>query len=131
MFYVSIIDQQHQKLVEMFNQLNDAVKNNEKREVVYPMIDDIISFTLLHFETEEGLMNQSEYPEFAAHKDKHKQLIQDALHLKEKLDYIGEQMFTDWFNHWPFARVLAHIQYADKQFESHLAQCDEKEPSPS
>ena len=36
-------------------------------------------------------------------------------------------MFTEWFNHWPFANVLAHIQYADKQFEDHIIQSRVKE----
>jgi len=67
-------------------------------------------------------MVQSDYPEFEAHREKHKELINDALHLRNKLDYVGEQMFTDWLNHWPFARVLAHIQYADQQVEDHIIQ---------
>ena len=127
MFAVTLIDQQHQELVSMLNRLNDAVKNNESREDIYRIIDDVIAFTRLHFATEERLMIQSGYTEIEWHKDKHKQLIQDALHLKGKLAYVGEEMFTDWFNHWPFARVLAHIQYADKQFEDQLLQSGMKE----
>ena len=127
MFAVTLIDQQHQELVSMLNRLNDAVKNNESREDIYRIIDDVIAFTRLHFATEEQLMIQSGYTEIEWHKDKHKQLIQDALHLKGKLAYVGEEMFTDWFNHWPFARVLAHIQYADKQFEDQLLQSGMKE----
>jgi len=127
MFDMSEIDQQHQELVSMLNRLNDAVKNNESREDIYRIIDDVIAFTRLHFATEEQLMIQSGYTEIEWHKDKHKQLIQDALHLKGKLAYVGEEMFTDWFNHWPFARVLAHIQYADKQFEDQLLQSGMKE----
>lgn len=46
--------------------------------------------------------------------------MQDALHLKAKLADLGDEMFTDWFNHWPFSRVLAHIQFADQQFEEQL-----------
>jgi hemerythrin-like metal-binding protein len=124
---VTVIDQQHQELVNMFNRLNDAVKNNESREDIYRIIDDVIAFTRLHFATEEQLMIQSGYTDIEWHKDKHKQLIQDALHLKGKLAYVGEEMFTDWLNHWPFARVLAHIQYADKQFEDQLLQTAMKE----
>jgi len=105
----------------MFNQLNKAVENNELREDIYAIIDDIIAYTRKHFATEEQLMAESHYPEIEAHKDKHKKLIEEALHLKGKLDYIGEQMFTDWLNHWPFARVLAHIQYADQQVEDHIS----------
>jgi len=127
MFDMSEIDQQHQELVSMLNRLNDAVKNNESREDIYRIIDDVIAFTRLHFATEERLMIQSGYTEIEWHKDKHKELIQDALHLKGKLAYVGEEMFTDWFNHWPFARVLAHIQYADKQFEDQLLQSGMKE----
>lgn len=114
------IDQQHQALIHMLNHLNDAVKKMQSREQIYRIIDEVIAFTRLHFATEELLMAQSDYPEIKFHQEKHKELIQDALHLKEKLEYVGEEMFTEWFNHWPFSRVLAHIQYADQQFEQHL-----------
>ena len=127
MSYVTAIDQQHQNLINILNRLNDAVKNNESREDIYRIIDDVISYTRLHFVTEERIMVKSGYPEIEAHKDKHKELIQDALHLKGKLDYVGEDMFTDWFNHWPFSRVLAHIQYADNQIKDHIIQNSVKE----
>ena len=123
---ISIIDQQHQELVSMLNRLNDAVKNNASREQIYQIIDDVIAFTRLHFEAEEQIMVQCGYDGVDWHKDRHKELIQDALHLKEKLAYVGEEMFADWFNHWPFARVLAHIQYADKQLEDILLSNDTK-----
>jgi len=119
---VSEIDKQHEELISKFNHLNEAVKNNESREDIYKIIEDVILYTRFHFVTEEKLMVEADYPEVEAHKEKHKQLIDEALHLKSKLDYVGEQMFTDWLNHWPFARVLAHIQYADRQVEDHMIQ---------
>jgi len=122
---VSEIDKQHEELISKFNHLNEAVKNNESREDIYKIIEDVILYTRFHFVTEEKLMVEADYPEVEAHKEKHKQLIDEALHLKSKLDYVGEQMFTDWLNHWPFARVLAHIQYADRQVEDHMIQASE------
>lgn len=119
---VSEIDQQHQELVNMLNRLNDAVKKNEPREDIYRIIDDVIAFTRSHFATEERLMVQSGYSEIAAHKEKHRQLIQEALSLKGKLAFVGENMFIEWFNHWPFANVLAHIQFADRPVEDHISQ---------
>jgi len=127
MFDVPEIEQQHHVLVNMLNKLNDAVKNDESREDIYRIIDDVISYTRFHFATEERLMDQYGYPEIKAHKDKHKQLIQEVLHFKEKLGYVGEHQFIDWFNHWPFANILAHIQYADKQIESHIIQSGVKQ----
>jgi hemerythrin len=119
---VSGIDQQHQALVNMLDRLNAAVKNKESREVIYRIIDEVIEFTRLHFAAEERLMVHSGYADVDFHKEKHRQLMEDVLHLKGKLADLGEEMFTDWFNHWPFTRVLAHIQYADKQFEEQLLQ---------
>lgn len=117
---VSEIDQQHQELVKMLDGLNEAVKNKASREDIYRMIDEVIAYTRFHFATEERMMAHSGYTDVEFHKEKHKQLMEDALHLKEKLADLGEAMFTDWFKHWPFTRVLAHIQYADKQFEEQL-----------
>ena len=122
MFDVAEIEQQHQELVNMFNKLNDAVKNHESRKNIYRLIDDIISYTGFHFATEERVMLQSGYPEIEAHKHKHEELIKDARRLKDKLDNVGEEMFTEWFNHWPFTKVVAHIQYADKPMEDHVIQ---------
>lgn len=119
---VIAIDEQHKKLVNIFNGMNEAVKNNEPREDIYQIIDDVIAFTRKHFSIEEQLMIYSGYPEIEAHREKHKELINDALQLKNKLDYVGEQRFMDWLNHWPFARVLAHIQFADQQVEDYIIQ---------
>ncbi|MHB1237513.1 MAG: bacteriohemerythrin [Gallionella sp.] len=118
------IDRQHRELVNMLNRLNDAVKNYESRNDIYRLIDEVISYTRLHFATEELLMVQSGFPEIESHKRMHAELIKDTLHLKDKLDYVGEDMFSDWFNHWPFGRVLAHIQYGDKQIGDHINQYD-------
>lgn len=114
-FDATSIDQQHRELVNKLNRLNKAVKHIESREAIYQIIHDVVAYTRLHFECEERLMVQSGYPHIEWHKDQHEQLIQDALRLRKKLDYVGEEMFTDWFTHWPFSRVLAHIQYADQQ----------------
>ena len=122
MLDVPEIEQQHQELVRLLNRLNDAVKDREQRQKVYQIMDEVIAFTRQHFEAEELLMLKEGYPEIEAHKEKHKQLVDEALHLKEKLDYVGDEMFTDWFNHWPFARVLSHIQYADKQIKDYIVQ---------
>lgn len=114
--------QQHQELVSKLDRLNNAVSKMESREAIYKIIDDVIAYTRLHFAHEEQLMLKSAYPLSEAHKEKHKELIQDALILKKKLAYVGEEMFTDWFNHWPFARVLTHIKHADSQIEDHILQ---------
>jgi len=123
---MSEIDQQHLELINLLNRLNDAVQNKRQREDIYRIIDNLIAFTRLHFETEERLMAQSGYAYIEFHKEKHKHLMRDALHLKQKLADVGEEEFMDWFKHWPLARILAHIQYADKQVEEHILKSSNK-----
>ena len=119
---VAEIERQHSELVNMFSNLNDAVKKNESREIIYKIIDDVISFTRAHFADEEQLMITSGYTEIESHKTMHRELIDEALHLKGKFDYVDEHAFRDWLNHWPLGRVLAHIKYADTHFEEYIAQ---------
>ncbi|HEY5993327.1 MAG TPA: hemerythrin family protein [Gallionellaceae bacterium] len=120
MLDVSDIDLQHKELIAKFNLLNEAVRLRAPRDKIYLQIDEIISYTRLHFAAEEEVMKASGYPMLEAHQAKHRELIQDSLRLKGKLNHIGEEMFTDWLEHWPFSRVLAHIQYADRQLEDHI-----------
>ena len=116
------IEQQHSELVSMFSKLNEAVKHNESRTIIYQIISDVLSFTRAHFADEEQLMTKSAYPEIESHKSMHRELIDEALQLKGKFDYVDEHAFRDWLNHWPLGRVLAHIKYADTHFDAYLAQ---------
>ncbi len=120
MLDVSEIDRQHKELVDRFNLLHEAVQSRVARAEIYLLIDEIISYTRLHFAAEERVMLEAGYPMLEQHKKKHRELIDDTLRLREKLNLVGEDLFDDWLNHWPFGRVLAHIQYADHQIEDHI-----------
>jgi hemerythrin len=122
MSVVPEIEQQHHALVSLINKLDDAVKNDEPLHRVEGIIDDVIAYSRFHFAAEERLMDLYQYPHVEAHKDKHKQLLHDAFKFKEKFRYIGKHEFADWLNHWPFAHILAHIVYADRQVEDHIAE---------
>ena len=119
---ITEIEEQHQELVNLLNRLNDAVKNHEPKKHIYRIINEVISYTEMHFADEERLMDQSGYPEIESHKTMHKELTKDACRLKDRLHYLGEDGFREWFSRWPLGRALAHIQYADKQLEDFLIQ---------
>lgn len=118
---MQVLEQQHQQLIILLHDLNEAVQRWESRTVVYQLIDALIVSTCKHFDAEEQLMQLCAFPDLNGHREMHRQLVQDMLRLKGKLDYLGEPMFSEWFTHWPLARVVAHIQYADKQLEAHIS----------
>jgi hemerythrin-like metal-binding protein len=122
MYDMTTIDEQHAELINMFIKLNEVVKNNASREEIYQRIEDVIALTCMHVADEENLMVKSGYPEIVAHKKLHKALIAESFQIKGKYDYVEDGTFIEWLKHWPFGWVLAHIQYADKQFEDHIKQ---------
>jgi hemerythrin len=72
---VKEIDDQHKRLIEMLNELNDAIHGSWGREARKDIIDRLIEYTRVHFATEENVMSISGYPDIEAHKKQHENLI--------------------------------------------------------
>ena len=55
------IDQQHQKLVSMLNDLHMALMLGEGRNATFRILSQLVSYTKTHFATEERLMQAHFY----------------------------------------------------------------------
>lgn len=83
---VADIDQQHQQLMNLVNDLNEAMVQGKGRQVVGGILDKLISYTAGHFAAEERLMQQHDYPEYAEHKAKHAKMVAKVKALKQDVD---------------------------------------------
>lgn len=115
------IIRQHQELIALCGKLDDAVKHKLERSEIYRIMDEVIDCTVRHFEAEERVMDEAGYPEIVAHKAKHRELLERTRKFRRQLDLYGEENFSEWFNHWPFPHILAHIQFADHQIGDYIA----------
>ncbi len=79
---VKLIDQQHQQLFSLINQVVDAVQNLRCAEAVDEIMPKLVDYTRYHFEEEESRMQELGYPEYKQHKAQH-----DAF--KQKLDQLA------------------------------------------
>jgi len=122
LFDMAEIDQQHRKLVKLLKKMNEAVKSHKPRKEIYRIFEEVISYTELHFATEERVMTQTEFPETKMHKKHHKQLLNEAHLFMERLDDIGEHIFREWFNQWYYACVVTHLLHQDRRLEDHISQ---------
>lgn len=57
------IDEQHQILVNLFNEANTKLTVNNSAEFLEQITRDLLSYALYHFETEEELMQKYGYTE--------------------------------------------------------------------
>jgi hemerythrin len=68
---IGIIDSQHKHLVELLNAVYDASKVGKGREVLGKALEDLITYTTVHFATEEDYMKLHAYPDYEAHHAEH------------------------------------------------------------
>ena len=80
------IDAQHRQLVELVNRMYDAMTMGQGRQAVNGVLDELITYTVMHFKTEEELMDRHGYSEAADHKAKHAAMTKKVLALKKEAD---------------------------------------------
>jgi len=76
------IDRQHQVLVGLINDLNDAMKEGKGKDVLMKILDELINYTATHFKYEEKYFDQFGYPNKDSHKLTHKDLVNEVVSFK-------------------------------------------------
>ena len=62
---IESIDSQHRLLVSMIRHLQEAMLDSRTGEVVAPLFNAMRQYTKFHFEYEEQLLKEHEYPELS------------------------------------------------------------------
>jgi hemerythrin len=83
---ITEIDLQHQRLVAMINELNDAMAKGRGRDVLGQILAGLASYTATHFATEEKYFDRYGYPASAAHKQEHRDFTAKVLEFKQGFD---------------------------------------------
>ncbi|MFA5903619.1 MAG: bacteriohemerythrin [Desulfobacula sp.] len=116
---VAKLDQQHQKLISMNNELNEAMGKGKGKDVLGKIVNGLIDYTLTHFKTEEDYFKQFRYPETDSHKKEHIAFVRKVSEFKEgfengKLSLSIEIMtfLSDWLRN--------HIKIIDKKYSRFL-----------
>ena len=68
---IDVIDQQHRRIVEYINQLDDARSSGHSREEIGNLINALADYTISHFGFEESLQEEANYPFSRSHKKVH------------------------------------------------------------
>ena len=117
--HVDEIDEQHKKLIHLINEMYDAMKNGKGTDALGSILSELVEYTKYHFDTEEELFLEHDYPEREAHKKVHDDLTRRAKAFKDQFDQGNESRAMDvmlFLSNW----LNVHILEVDKKYVPYL-----------
>ncbi len=109
------IDEQHQKLIGIINEVFEAKTNNLGKMVIAGILNRLTDYTKTHFKEEEALMAEHGYPELEQHRTAHQFFIVKVGDFNRAFnsdqDSLSEEML-DFLKNW----LIKHIMETDKRY---------------
>ncbi|WP_283745852.1 bacteriohemerythrin [Sideroxydans sp. CL21] len=111
---IEVIDQQHRKIVEYLNQLDDINSRVHSNMEIGNLINALIDHTIHHFNFEEKIQQEVGYPYIKAHQRLHvqfaKRLANFQTRFAEGEDISGE--LESYLTNW----LLDHLKHDDTDY---------------
>ena len=115
------IDDDHEKLVGLFNRFEDAVQRNQGRSIIAETVCALADYAMSHFTREEHVMLRHRYPAYEEHKALHDRFLEELSTLagavEERPDDISGELL-DFFKVW----IVDHLMTADQDLSDYI--CD-------
>jgi hemerythrin len=118
---VKEIDEDHRRLVNLFNILIHSVAEGDAKNYIEAVLEELISCTVWHFRHEERLMLKYDYEGLAEHKAEHQELIDSVRALQQTFlqeDKPVSSEDIEFLEHW----LTEHIFVADMKLGSYLGE---------
>jgi hemerythrin len=80
------IDRQHMRLIEIINDLHDAMRERKGPETLRDLVDEMAVYAASHFSMEERLMLKHNYPRMRSHKLQHELFTQKVMDLQKRIE---------------------------------------------
>lgn len=110
------IDTQHKELIDAMNNLLAACAQGKGREEIKNTIKFLVDYTVKHFNDEEKLQKQYNYPDYAAHKKLHDDFKEEVKKIVEEYEQDGTSVvLTFKINNIIASWLIKHIKGEDKK----------------
>ena len=112
---ISLIDEQHKKLIETVNKASMVGISSNKPNDVLAILDQMTEYILKHFETEEHYMKKFHFTGYQSHKNEHIDFTNTIINYKIKAvggDYEIINEIIEYLMEW----IANHIQIIDRQY---------------
>ena len=115
------IDNQHRELITALNNIIKASQQGKGKEKIFKTVDFLADYTVMHFSTEEQLMEQYNYPHYQLHRSHHDRFKETVGTLTQRLNQEGPteemiQLVTTTIGNW----LVHHIKKVDFQMATYI-----------
>ena len=123
---IKTIDDQHKRLLEIGNQVNDLLishkEGDDNYDEIYQVIGELKDYTVYHFDAEEELLIKYNYSDYDQHKKEHDDFIEylDSINV-ENVDVDQTKFLKELLGkivQW----VFKHIITTDFMYKDYLIQ---------
>ncbi len=112
---VSIFDNQHRRLVDLINSLNEAMRDGKGRDVIGSIIKELSNYAVMHFGTEESYFKKYHYADAQQHIAEHRAFVEEVERFRKEFDAgsIGLSIkVMSFLSNW----LKNHIMGTDKKY---------------
>jgi len=126
---VEMLDQDHQRLIALLNQLDEVAQGGEDPPSIMTIIRDLVRYTEYHFESEERLMRLSRYPDTDAHVRIHRDIRRRMVSFEQKFqeDPIQSNLepLRSFLSNW----LTTHILGEDMKYRPYMTRDTTQAPT--
>ena len=118
---VDEVDDDHRRLLDLFNILNHSVSEGSAPEYLAAVLEELINCTAWHFSHEERLMLKHGYDGLAEHRTEHRDLMQSVRALQQEILQAGSRVADEdlvYLERW----LTQHILTDDAKMGAYLSQ---------
>lgn len=108
------IDEQHKMLFDLINKL----ERDNSDTAVSACLDDLVDYASFHFDEEEDLLEQSNYPDLNSHKDLHLEFRKELE--KMVLDFSRGDLAVEILQRYLTNWLIKHIKHTDQKYSSFI-----------
>lgn len=110
------LDEQHKQILGIINNLYSALQSGTERENVKGLLDQLVQYTVDHFQHEEELMKEWGYPEVDQHGAIHERMTRKTIDLRKRFGTVSGQDLLIFLKEW----WINHICGNDKQYSAYI-----------
>lgn len=116
---IKAVDEQHQKLIGILNELHEATNVGHGRDVIQRIIGELDAYIKYHFGLEEKLMYANHFPGLQAHKTEHDSFVKQVEEFHRGYESGQKELTVEtltFLRDW----VDNHITVTDKEYSGFL-----------